>query len=212
MPRVFNGPACRSQARTRVCPEARNAVYNTSRHHLTRPRLGPTSTLMPVTVDPQVSYAIVVSALSLIPHDVVRIASVVLSLALGMVYYYLLVTKGPAMLLAELDALVDETEETVRGAAASRDFRDVSIVEETENLLRVKQSASICRCLLLESSNKPGPTWANSFKLRRYLSELIADVRKIKGRVQLIVEHDLQRLYAQERLVTILVGGYRRRA
>ncbi|KAF7299794.1 hypothetical protein HMN09_00985400 [Mycena chlorophos] len=167
---------------------------------------------MPVTVDPQVSYAIVVSALSLIPHDVVRIASVVLSLALGIVYYYLLVTKGPVMLLAELDGLVDETEEIIRVAAASRDFRDVSIVEETENLLRVKQSASICRCLLLENMNNTGPTWTNSFKLRRYLSELIVDVRKIKGRVQVIVELDLQRLFAQERFVTVLVGGYRRRA
>nr|GAT50023.1 predicted protein [Mycena chlorophos] len=170
----------------RACPQmkASGRLYNRRRRRC-------------ISSNPELSYAVATSAISLIPHHIIRISCVVLTLAAGIVYYYLLITQRPATMLAELDALMDEANTAIAGAPRRTDNLH-NIMKQKEHLLRVKQSASICRCLLLERKRF---TWRRCFRLRRYLGELIADVRRIISWVQVCGEHHLQRSYTEDRLV-----------
>ncbi|KAJ7069311.1 hypothetical protein C8F01DRAFT_511906 [Mycena amicta] len=141
----------------------------------------------------QLYSSLVLSALSFIPHHVLRITAAVLCLV--MTFIHVLVTHRPSVLLAQLDKIVLAATDAVSTATEGRHFGPeiLSLAEENLQLLRVQRSASIFRCCLLEPAHL---SWKDYLRLSQEISTCTAEVKEIMVRVQLLVEANAQQLYA----------------
>ncbi|KAJ7069304.1 hypothetical protein C8F01DRAFT_1077920 [Mycena amicta] len=141
----------------------------------------------------QLYSSVVLSALSLIPHHVLRITAVVLCLVMALIY--VLVNKRPTVLLAELDNIIHAATDAVSTATAGRYFgrENVSLAEENVQLLRIRRSASIFHCCLLEPTHL---SWKDYIRLSQEISTYTEEVKEILVRVQLLVEANAQQFYA----------------
>ncbi|KAJ7069320.1 hypothetical protein C8F01DRAFT_1326068, partial [Mycena amicta] len=137
----------------------------------------------------QLYSSLVLSALSLIPHHILRITAVVLCFTLALMHT--LATKRPSVLLAELDKIIHAVSTAIREHYFGR--ATLSLAQENVQLLRVQRSASIFRCCLLEPAHL---SWKDYLRLSREISTCTTEVKEIMVRVQLLVEANAQQLYA----------------
>ncbi|KAJ7069312.1 hypothetical protein C8F01DRAFT_1326039 [Mycena amicta] len=141
----------------------------------------------------QLYSSLVLSALSLIPHHILRITAVVLCFTLALMHA--LATKRPSVLLAELDKIIQEATDAVSTATQEHYFgrATVALAQENLQLLRVQRSASIFRCCLLEPAHL---LWKDYLRLSQEISTCTTEVKEILVRVQLLIEANAQQFYA----------------
>ncbi|KAJ7069307.1 hypothetical protein C8F01DRAFT_1226709 [Mycena amicta] len=122
--------------------------------------------------------SLLLSALSLIPHHILRITAV-----------------RPSILLAELDETIDAAVHAVSTATGERYFgrENVSLAEENLQLLKIRRSASIFCCCLLEPAHL---SWKDYLRLSQEISPCTKEVEEILVRVQLLVEANVQQFCA----------------
>nr|GAT45027.1 predicted protein [Mycena chlorophos] len=140
----------------------------------------------------QVLSTLVLSALSLIPHPVVRIAAAVLCAVLAVAHIF--IAQRPPTLLVELKAKIEEIEDAI---AVARETVTAGnpwlLMEESSALLRIKRSASILRCSLIHRRNVSLMGYIRTWFA---ISRETRAAQKLLSRVQLVIEADLQRSYS----------------
>ncbi|KAJ7490459.1 hypothetical protein FB451DRAFT_1513064 [Mycena latifolia] len=153
----------------------------------------------------QLQTSILLGALSLIPNDALRYTLFMISACLAI--FYVIYLKRPSALLSQLEHIVQTTEEIIRDAKLRYPRDLLSLTEVGVRLLRVKRSASMIQCRLLETTTL---TWKEYRLLSRDISDCFKNVGKIRTAVelddgsnknctgQLIVEAERQRRYTED--------------
>ncbi|KAJ7213973.1 hypothetical protein GGX14DRAFT_392746 [Mycena pura] len=147
--------------------------------------------------DTQLLSSLLIASISLIPNQTIRLAALAVSLVTAFIHAIYL--KYPSTQLAQLEAIIDKTEQVIQDAEAHCLTSPFILVEANLRLLEVKFSASYIRCHILESRTF---MWKNYYQLSRDISTCAQVISKALITVQvtplasLIVEADQQHKYA----------------
>ncbi|KAJ7215415.1 hypothetical protein GGX14DRAFT_391847 [Mycena pura] len=136
---------------------------------------------------------VLLASISLIPNHAIRFATLAVSLVMGLVY--IMYVKYPSTQLAQLEAIIEKTEQAIPDAGAYCCMGPFILAEANLRLLEVKRSASLIRCHILESHTS---IWKKYYRLSRDISSCTQVISKVLIAVQLIVEADQQRKYAAD--------------
>ncbi|KAJ7489421.1 hypothetical protein FB451DRAFT_1362307 [Mycena latifolia] len=156
---------------------------------------GPVSPMRDII--PQLQSSILLAALSLIPNDTLRYTLLEIAACLALLYVVHL--KRPSTQLRQLEDIV-QTTEGVLGDAKLYCPRD--LLGLVEKGLRIKRSASMIQCRLLEANTV---TWKKYRLLSRDISDCTKKVKEIRTAVQLIVETERQRKYTDDISETVII-------
>nr|GAT48671.1 predicted protein [Mycena chlorophos] len=137
----------------------------------------------------QIYSSLIFSALSFIPHPILRVLSIAFCVLL--ICGEALVSRRPAIMLAELSAIIEDTEDMITGVG--RRVGPVAVMRENIALIRIKYLASIFRCSILAPDSL---SWREYVKLWRAISKTTTEAEKVLSRVRLVTEADLRRSYA----------------
>ncbi|KAJ7213962.1 hypothetical protein GGX14DRAFT_392734 [Mycena pura] len=145
--------------------------------------------------DTQLLSSLLLASISLIPNQTIRLTALAVSLVTAFIHAIYL--KYPSTQLAQLEAIIDKTEQVIQDAEAHCLTSPFILVEANLRLLEVKFSASYIRCHILESRTF---VWKNYYQLSRDISACAQVISKALITVQvtpfLIVEADQQHKYA----------------
>ncbi|KAJ7213945.1 hypothetical protein GGX14DRAFT_392717 [Mycena pura] len=139
--------------------------------------------------DTQLLSSLLLASISLIPNHTIRLAALAVSLVMALTHTIYL--KYPSTQLAQLEAIINKTEQVIQDAEAHCRIGPLILVEANLRLLKVKCSASVIRCRILESRTF---LWKNYYQLSRDISACAQVISKALITVQvtpsLIVEAD----------------------
>ncbi|KAJ7213963.1 hypothetical protein GGX14DRAFT_444706 [Mycena pura] len=137
--------------------------------------------------------SLLLASISLIPNHAIRLAALAVSLAMGLVY--IMYVKYPSTQLAQLEAIIEKTEQAIQDAGAYCCMDPFILAEANLRLLEVKFSASSIRCHIPESR---ASIWKKYYRLSREIYACTQVISKVLIAVQLIVEANHQRKYAAD--------------
>ncbi|KAJ7213959.1 hypothetical protein GGX14DRAFT_392731 [Mycena pura] len=147
--------------------------------------------------DTQLLSSLLIASISLIPNQTIRLAALTVSLVTAFVRVHAIYLKYPSTQLAQLEAIIDKTEQVIQDAEAHCLTSPFILVEANLRLLEVKFSVSYIRCHILESRTF---MWKNYYQLSRDISACAQVISQALITVQvtpfLIVEADQQHKYA----------------
>ncbi|KAJ7133596.1 hypothetical protein C8R44DRAFT_730723 [Mycena epipterygia] len=140
----------------------------------------------------QLQSSILLATLSLIPNDALRYTLLLVTACLTLLY--VIQFKRPSSQLRQLENTVKQTEEIIGDAKlyCPRDL--LSLAEEGVRLLKVKRSASMIQCRMLEVDTL---TWKKYRVLSRDIADCSNSIKKIQIAVQLILEAERQHKFTQ---------------
>ncbi|KAJ7441438.1 hypothetical protein FB451DRAFT_1569265 [Mycena latifolia] len=141
----------------------------------------------------QLQSSVLLGALSLIPNNMLRYAS--LGIAFSLALLYAIHLKRPLTQLSQLEDVVQTTETIICDAKLHCPRDLVSLLEARVRLLKVKRSASMIQCQVLKTNTL---TWKKYRLLSRDISDCVKKVEKIQNDIQLIVEAEHQRKYTDD--------------
>ncbi|KAJ7490495.1 hypothetical protein FB451DRAFT_1389279 [Mycena latifolia] len=141
----------------------------------------------------QLTVAILLWFLSLIPNNALRYALLAIVASLALLYAIHL--RRPSTQLSQLEHFVQKTEGTILDAKlhCARDLGN--LLEKWVELLKIKRSASKIQSRMLETN---ALTWKNYRLLSHDISDCADSVKEIRTAVQLIVEAERQRKYTDD--------------
>lgn len=141
----------------------------------------------------QLLASLLVGSVALIPDNTLRYISVGLSASLAVIHALYL--KRPVTQLRRLEAVIESTDEMIRCAKALCPREHLMLSEQGMRLLEVRRAASMITCRILETRR---------FTLRKYallsrdIAECTRDAESIRTAVQLTLEAERQRRFAQD--------------
>ncbi|KAJ7835505.1 hypothetical protein B0H13DRAFT_1913543 [Mycena leptocephala] len=112
---------------------------------------------------------------------------------LGLVYAINL--KRPSVQLRQLEDTVKTTDEIIGNAKAHCPRDLLSLTEQGVRLLKIKRSASMIQCRILETDTL---SWKRYRALSRDIGDCAKGVKKIRTTVQLIAEAERQRKFTED--------------
>ncbi|KAJ7490501.1 hypothetical protein FB451DRAFT_1552201 [Mycena latifolia] len=141
----------------------------------------------------QLTTAILLWFLSLIPNNALRYALLAIVASLALLYAIHL--KCPSSLMSQLEHLIQTTEGII-GDAKLHCTRDLAnLLEKGVQLLKIKGSASKIQSRMLETKTL---TWKKYRLLSRDIYDSSESIKEIMTAVQLIVEAERQRKYTDD--------------
>ncbi|KAJ7133587.1 hypothetical protein C8R44DRAFT_870960 [Mycena epipterygia] len=151
----------------------------------------------------QLQSSILLGSLSLISNDALRYTLLLIAASLAL--FYGIYLKRPSTQLGRLQDVVKKAENIIRDAKSYCPRDILSLAEEGMRLLQIKRSASMIQCRILDADTL---TWKKYRGLTRDIAECVKTVKKIRTRVQLIVEAERQRKFTEDinETETILTG------
>ncbi|KAJ7213960.1 hypothetical protein GGX14DRAFT_392732 [Mycena pura] len=126
-------------------------------------------------------------SICLIPNHTIRLAALAVSLVMALVY--IIYAKYSPTELAQLEGIIEKTEQVVQDAGAHCCIGPFILVEVNLRLLEVKRSASLIRCHILESRTS---IWKKYYRLSRDISSCTQVISKVLIAVQTSSANTLQ--------------------
>ncbi|KAJ7441426.1 hypothetical protein FB451DRAFT_1191041 [Mycena latifolia] len=141
----------------------------------------------------QLTVAILLWFLSLIPKNALRYT--LLAIASCLALLYAIHFKRPSIQLSRLEHLVQNTETIIHDAKlhCARDL--ANLLKKGVELLKIKRALSKIQSRMLEMNTL---TWTEYHLLLRDISDCAKSVKEIRTAVQLIVEAERQRKYTDD--------------
>ncbi|KAF7364812.1 hypothetical protein MVEN_00351300 [Mycena venus] len=150
----------------------------------------------------QLQSSILFGSLSLITNN--TLCFTLLGFATGIFAIYVAYLRRPSIQFRSLQEAIRNTEANITGAKFIYP-ENRSIMEQEVRLLKVKRSASLMRCLMLQMGFL---AWKSCWELMKEISNCHKDINDIHTAAQLAVEMELQRAYTEDidKTETILVA------